>query len=292
MCSRAMTAISSSGSTAPVLTVPALATTASGVFPAIVSSAIAARSESALIRKRASTGMSRRFSRPSPSSATDFGNGHVYLTRCIDDRRPSTRLVRRAPRFTRHCQPHQVRRGATTAEASREPVAAEFTAETVDQGSLDRRRGGRGSPGRDVLVQRGCKELSENADGFRRSHDVTEEPSILGARVLEQLVEDECILAESVSGNIGEEIVQLGPAAFGRTSVDEIDGQPTAASTCSIGYRSSVQSDQVTQTPRSCTSSASRTTGSLRCSMAKPRSSLAESSSSERTADRSCHMRA
>ena len=66
-------AISSRGSTAPVLTVPALATTAIGVLPAAASSTIAERSASVFILKRSSTEMSRRFSRPSPSSATDLG---------------------------------------------------------------------------------------------------------------------------------------------------------------------------------------------------------------------------
>jgi hypothetical protein len=60
-------AISSSGSIAPVETVPALATTATGRTPAATSCSIAARSAGTDIRYASSASMVRTASVPSPS---------------------------------------------------------------------------------------------------------------------------------------------------------------------------------------------------------------------------------
>ena len=63
-------AIASSGSTAPVSVVPAVATTATGVTPAATSRSIASASASGRIRRKPSSGIARRLSEPIPSSST------------------------------------------------------------------------------------------------------------------------------------------------------------------------------------------------------------------------------
>ena len=63
-------AIASSGSTAPVSVVPAVATTAIGVTPAATSAASASARASGRIRRRSSSSMRRTASLPSPATST------------------------------------------------------------------------------------------------------------------------------------------------------------------------------------------------------------------------------
>ena len=61
------------GSIAPVLTVPAEPTTAIGTTPRSVSLSMACSSCAGIMRKELSTGISRKLSRPIPSSAIALG---------------------------------------------------------------------------------------------------------------------------------------------------------------------------------------------------------------------------
>ena len=97
-CSAATSAMAASGSTTPVFTVPALATTHTGSSPAARSAAIAVRSAPTSMRYSRSTGTSRRASLPRPSSSTarrmqEWASLDAYIVGCLAAaRRPRRRV--------------------------------------------------------------------------------------------------------------------------------------------------------------------------------------------------------
>jgi hypothetical protein len=106
---RAIPAISRSGSTAPVLVVPAVATFAIAGIPARRSRSIAAASASVRMRNASSTGMSRRLARP-VTSRQRLRHRHVDLGGGIHRAGPGAVLVRWRLGLACHRQAHEVRR--------------------------------------------------------------------------------------------------------------------------------------------------------------------------------------
>jgi hypothetical protein len=173
-----MSAIPRSGSTAPVLVVPAVATTAIAGIPAWRSRSMAAASASVRIRNAPSTGISRRFARPTPSSASAFRHGHVNLGRGIHRTRPGAVLVRRYLGLACHRQAHQVRRRPAAGQAAGEAFAADGFSDPAHDRALDGHCGRRRPPGGHILVQHRRIQITDRRNGLTRTQHVGEEPRV------------------------------------------------------------------------------------------------------------------